>query len=164
MSTIICRHLSFGYPGVEGDIFKDLDLVIDTQWRSALVGRNGRGKTTLLRLLQGELDPDRGAVERSQPTAYFRRAVVDPDEAVRNVVKDAIGPFRQWEVEMEELLADGSDDALTQYGEVLDAYQEAGGYAVEAGIEAELGALGIGEAYWDRPFSSLSAGNRRGVS
>ena len=160
MSTIICRRLSFGYPGAEGDIFEDLDLVVDTQWRSALVGRNGRGKTTLLRLIHGELEPDRGAIELSRTTAYFPRAVVDPDETVRNVVKDAVGPFRQWEVEMEELLADGSDDALTQYGEVLDAYHEAGGYAVEAGVEAELLALGIGETYWDRPFSSLSGGEQ----
>lgn len=160
MSTIICRHLAFGYPGAEGDIFENLDLVIDTQWRSALVGRNGRGKTTLLRLIQGELEPDRGAIERSQPTAYFPRAVVDPDEAVRNVVKDAVGPFRKWDAEMDDLLADGSEDALTAYGEVLDAYQEAGGYAVEAGIEAELAALGIGETYWKRPFSSLSGGEQ----
>ncbi|MCY3812853.1 MAG: ABC-F family ATP-binding cassette domain-containing protein [Gammaproteobacteria bacterium] len=160
MSTIICRHLTFGYPGAEGTIFEDLDLVIDTQWRSALTGRNGRGKTTLLRLIQGELEPDRGAIERGQRTAYFPRAVVDPDQEVRNVVKDAVGPFRQWEAEMDDLLADGSEDALTEYGEVLEAYQEAGGYAVEAGIEAELGALGIGETYWGRPFSGLSGGEQ----
>ena len=160
MSTIICRHLTFGYPGTEGTIFEDLDLVIDTQWRSALVGRNGRGKTTLLRLIQGELEPDRGAVERGQRTAYFPRVVADSDQEVRNVVKDAIGPFRKWEAEMDVLLADGSDDALAAYGGILDAYQEAGGYAIDAGVEAELAALGIGETYWERPFSSLSGGEQ----
>ena len=160
MSTIICRRLTFGYPGVEGNIFEDLDLVIDTQWRSALTGRNGRGKTTLLRLIHGELGPDRGGVERSQPTAYFPRAVVEPDEAVRNVVKDAIGPFRTWEAEMDDLLADGSDEALAAYGGILDAYQEAGGYEIDAGLEGELSALGIGETYWDRSFSSLSGGEQ----
>ena len=61
---------------------------------------------------------------------------------------------------MDDLLADGSDGALSAYGEVLDAYQEAGGYSVETGIEAELAALGIGETYWDRPFSSLSGGEQ----
>ena len=160
MSTIICRHLTFGYLGGEDNVFEDLDLVVDTQWRSALVGRNGRGKTTLLRLIHGELQPDRGAIEGGQRTAYFPRTVVDPDQEVRNVVKDTVGPFRKWEVEMDDLLADGSEDALVAYGEILDAYQEAGGYAVEAGIEAELAALGIGEAYWHRPFSSLSGGEQ----
>ena len=160
MSTIICRHLSFGYRGAEDNVLEDLDLVIDTQWRSALVGRNGRGKTTLLRLINGELEPDRGAIEQSRRTAYFPRAVADPHQAVRNVVKDAVAPFRKWEAEMDDLLADGSDEALNAYGEVLDAFQEAGGYSVEAGIEAELATLGIGETYWERTFSSLSGGER----
>ena len=160
MSTIICRRLTFGYPGAEGNVFDDLDLVIDTQWRSALSGRNGRGKTTLLRLIQGELEPDRGAIERSQRTAYFPGAVVHPDAEVRDVVKDAVGPFRQWEAKMDDLLENGSEDALEAYGELLDAYQEAGGYAVESGIEAELASLGIGETYWERPFSSLSGGEQ----
>jgi len=47
VSTIICRRLSFGYVGSATDVFTDLDLIVDTRWRSALVGRNGRGKTTL---------------------------------------------------------------------------------------------------------------------
>ena len=51
MSTIVCRGLSFGYDGSERNVFTNLDLVIDTGWRSALAGRNGRGKTTLLRLI-----------------------------------------------------------------------------------------------------------------
>jgi ABC-type transport system involved in cytochrome bd biosynthesis fused ATPase/permease subunit len=38
MSTIVCRQLSFGYAGSEQNIFTNLDLVIDTGWRSALVG------------------------------------------------------------------------------------------------------------------------------
>ena len=141
MSTIICRRLTFGYPGSEDNVFKDVDLVIDTQWRCALVGRNGRGKTTLLRLIHGELVPDRGRIEQV-PTAYFPRPVVDPGERVRDVVKDAVGPFRRWETEMDDLLADGGDDAIARYGELLDAYEESGGYAIDSGIEAELSALG----------------------
>ena len=160
MSTIICRRLTFGYPGSEGNVFKDLDLVIDTQWRSALVGRNGRGKTTLMRLIQGELAPDRGRIERACPTAYFPRPVVDPEQAVREVVKDAVGPFRRWEREMNELLADGGDEALNRYGRLLEAYEESGGYTIDAGLEAELSALGIDEQVWDKPFANLSGGEQ----
>ena len=160
MSTIICRRLSFGYPGSEDNVFQDLDLVIDTDWRCALVGRNGRGKTTLLRLIHGELVPDRGSLERGQPTAYFPRPVEDPDLPVRDVVKDASGPFRRWETEMSELLEEGSDEALARYGQVLDAFEESGGYSIEAGIEMELNALGIDESFWQRPFSSLSGGEQ----
>ena len=160
MSTIICRRLSFGYPGSEGNVFEDLDLVIDTQWRCALVGRNGRGKTTLMRLIQGELVPDRGHIERACPTAYFPRPVADPEQPVRDVVKDAVGPFRRWEREMSELLSDGGDEALERYGRLLDAYEGSGGYAVDAGLEAELSALGIDEQLRERPFASLSGGEQ----
>ena len=160
MSTIICRRLSFGYPGAEDNVFNDLDLVIDTDWRCALVGRNGRGKTTLLRLIHGELVPEGGSLERGQPTAYFPRPVEDPDLPVRDVVKDASGPFRPWETEMGALLEEGSDEALARYGQVLDAYEESGGYSIDAGIETELTALGIDETFWQRPFSSLSGGEQ----
>ena len=71
MSTIVCRGLSFGYDGSDRNVFTSLDLVIDTGRRSALVGRNGRGKTTLLRLIHGELTPDRGSIERAVVTRRF---------------------------------------------------------------------------------------------
>ena len=160
MSTIICRRLTFGYPGSEENIFENLDLVIDTDWRCALVGRNGRGKTTLLRLIHGELVPDRGGIERARPTAYFPRHVVAPEQPVRAAVKDATGPYRRWETEMNDLLQVGSDAALARYGQLLDRYEESGGYAVDAGIEAELAALGITQRSWDRPFSDLSGGEQ----
>ncbi|MDE0036318.1 MAG: ABC-F family ATP-binding cassette domain-containing protein [Gammaproteobacteria bacterium] len=160
MSTIICRRLTFGYPGSEANVFEDFDLVIDTRWRCALTGRNGRGKTTLLRLLHGELAPDKGGIERAGPTAYFPPRVADSDQRVRDVVKDAAGPFRQWESAMSDALADGGEAALARYGQTLHEYEEAGGYTVDAGIEAELSALYVDERSWDRPFSSLSGGEQ----
>ena len=106
-----------------------------------------------------ELVPDRGRIEQI-PTAYFPRPVVDPEQRVRDVVKDAVGPFRRWETEMDGLLADGGEDAIARYGELLDDYEESGGYAIDSGIEAELSALGIDERSWDRPFSNLSGGEQ----
>ena len=60
MFTIIFRKWYFGYSGM--DLFTNLDLVLNTHWRTALVGRIGRGKTTLLRLIAGELYPGRIAL------------------------------------------------------------------------------------------------------
>ena len=160
MTTIICRQLGFGYDGAEHNVFTDIDLVVDTRWRAALTGRNGRGKTTLLRLIHGELEPDRGTIERACPTAYFPRRVAQPSQSVRQVVKDAIGPFTVWEAEMEAALADGGEAALGRYGNVLSAYQDAGGYTVDARLETELAGLGIAEALWERPFDTLSGGEQ----
>ena len=56
MSLIQIEHLYFTYDGGSEPVFEDLDLQLETDWKLGLVGRNGRGKTTLLRLLEGGLE------------------------------------------------------------------------------------------------------------
>ena len=61
MPNIIIKDLTFGYDGSEGNLFENINVTLDTSWRLALAGRNGRGKTTFLRLLKGEL-PYKGSI------------------------------------------------------------------------------------------------------
>lgn len=56
MSLIQVNHLTFGYEGSFDNVFEDASFRLDTDWKLGLIGRNGRGKTTLLNLLQGKLD------------------------------------------------------------------------------------------------------------
>ncbi len=56
MALINIKDLTFGYDGSDTLLFDGVTLGLDTSWKLALCGRNGRGKTTLFRLLQGELD------------------------------------------------------------------------------------------------------------
>ena len=160
MSTIVCRQLTFGYDGSDQNVFTNLDLVVDTGWRSALVGRNGRGKTTLLRLIQGELAADKGVIERAVATLWFPRAPADPTISAFDAAKDAIGPFRRWEADMHGLLDAGDDVALEQYGAVQSRFQDAGGYEIDANVERELVALEVDPSLWKRPFQSLSGGEQ----
>ena len=53
MSIILLSDLSFGYEGSYQPVFEKLSATLDPDWRLGLTGRNGRGKTTLLRLLLG---------------------------------------------------------------------------------------------------------------
>ncbi len=55
MQRIILNDITFHYDNPYAPVFDNLSLAIDTSWRTALVGPNGRGKTTVLRLLAGEL-------------------------------------------------------------------------------------------------------------
>ncbi|MCZ6887803.1 MAG: ATP-binding cassette domain-containing protein [Gammaproteobacteria bacterium] len=160
MPTIVCRRLTYGYDGSEDNVFTDLDLVIDTTWRTALVGRNGRGKTTLLRLIDAQLTADKGAIEGRPATYYFPRGPEQTAESARTVAKDAVGPFRAWEREMEDLLDAGDEVSLQRYGVLLERYQQADGYQVESNLERELAKLGLDEALWSRPFASLSGGEQ----
>ena len=66
MSQITISHLTFGYDGSAENVFDDLTLTLDTDWRLGLIGRNGRGKTTLTRLLAGELT-GRGRISMPLP-------------------------------------------------------------------------------------------------
>lgn len=70
MSLIEIHHLSFTYENSCEPVFQGVDLRLDTDWRLGLIGRNGRGKTTLLRLLTGELK-GRGSIDISVKPVYF---------------------------------------------------------------------------------------------
>ena len=62
MALIDIRDLTFAYPGSYDNVFEHLSLQLDTHWRLGLVGRNGRGKTTLLRCLNFLEKPEQGTI------------------------------------------------------------------------------------------------------
>ncbi len=159
MPNLICRGLSFTYGSSESTLFHELDLIIDTRWRAALVGANGRGKTTLLRLLAGELTPDRGEIERPVRTLRFSDAA-DPALSVWEAARAVAGPFRAWEQEIDRLLALGDEPALVRYGELENLYRTRGGYEIDVRLAVELSALDMPETLFQRPLGSLSGGEQ----
>ena len=61
MSMIEIRNLTFAYDG-GNKVFDNVSFRLDTDWRLGLTGRNGKGKTTLLKLLSGELDAGKSII------------------------------------------------------------------------------------------------------
>lgn len=76
MALIDISRLSFTYEGSYDPVFQDLSLQLDTNWRLGLIGRNGRGKTTLLRLLMGQ-EIYRGTISSPVAFDYFPFSVPD---------------------------------------------------------------------------------------
>ena len=70
MSQIRADHLTFCYDGSVEPVFEQASFTLDTDWRLGLIGRNGKGKTTFLRLLTGELS-GQGILTKSVPAVYF---------------------------------------------------------------------------------------------
>lgn len=157
MSQISIQNLSFTYPGSQTAVFQGIDLSLDTRWRLGLVGRNGCGKTTLLRLLSGALSPDGGTLSCPVGTEYFPFPVTGPDRSAFEVVRESVAPFGAMEREMERALSQGD---LLRYGEVQERYQNAGGYVIEQLILRETAKLEVREEALSRPFSTLSPGER----
>lgn len=56
MSLISVNNLTFGYDGSLKNIFENVSFNIDTDWKLGLIGRNGKGKTTFLKLLLGKYE------------------------------------------------------------------------------------------------------------
>lgn len=100
MSQITVSHLNFTYEGAYDPVFEDVSLVLDTDWRLGLTGRNGRGKTTLLRLLAGQLDAQ-GAIHAAVPMRYFPFAVDDPEDATGELLARLLPQCPAWRITRE---------------------------------------------------------------
>ena len=79
MPVININNLTFGYDGSEKTLFDDVSISLDTSWKLALAGRNGRGKTTFFRLLRGEL-PYSGTITGVPPTILFPMSELPENE------------------------------------------------------------------------------------
>lgn len=161
MSQITVKDLTFSYDTNYENIFDHASFLIDTDWRLGFIGRNGRGKTTLLKLFMGELEYQ-GNIQASVHFDYFPFEVKNPNELTVNVVKDIIAPYRQWEQEMEECLKDIHRN-LERYGRVQELYQAHDGYTMDEQIEKELNKLEVDPSVLGRIFSTLSFGERTKV-
>lgn len=160
MGNIIFRHVGFHYEAPYAEVFQDLDLLIDTGWRAGLVGRNGRGKTTLLALIHGDLAPSTGSLTVPVSTVRYPLRPAAPAETVFHVIKDAVAPFRTWEAHMNLLVEVATESAMVEYGEVQARYSDLGGYEIDARIMAELPRMALSEHLPERPFDSLSGGEQ----
>lgn len=78
MSQITVNNLTFAYEGSYDTIFENVSFQLDTDWKLGLIGRNGRGKTTLLKLFMGACKYE-GKIAASVPFEYFPIHVEDED-------------------------------------------------------------------------------------
>ncbi|MBH8458554.1 ATP-binding cassette domain-containing protein, partial [Klebsiella pneumoniae] len=99
MSKIEIKNLTFGYDSQGTLLFEQANLNFDTQWKLGLIGRNGRGKTTLLNILQNKL-PYQGQVIHQQEFDYVPQQTKDKERLTYYVLND-ITDFEIWEIERE---------------------------------------------------------------
>ena len=101
--NISIRNLSFTYDGGLEPVFSNMSVELDTCWRLGLVGRNGRGKTTLLRLLAGEYAHE-GAIDMPLRPAYFPYEGIDPGQPTLSVMERAAEDEPTWRLTKEAAL------------------------------------------------------------
>ncbi|MGC8838870.1 MAG: ABC-F family ATP-binding cassette domain-containing protein [Anaerolineae bacterium] len=167
MSLITARGLAKAY-GAQ-DVFQDVTLSIERGDRIALIGRNGEGKSTLLKVLAGLEPPTAGTVQcaRHLSIGYLpQHAGLDSDLTLWEAMLEVFAPLLAQQEELRRLEAemsaqDAPDQALLdRYGALLEAFGEAGGYEFEARIRQVLVGLGLGPEKWDEPVRHLSGGEK----
>ena len=127
MASIILHNLDFHYDSPYMDVFRHVDLSINLRWRTALIGLNGCGKTTLLRLINSDLVPTAGVITVPAGISYFPFEPSSPKESCLNVIMDCVGPFRAWEKQMAELAEFNDQVRMVQSAEMAEQFKEAGG-------------------------------------
>jgi len=117
MSTIKVQHLSFQYENQESLIFDDVSFVIDSSWKLALIGRNGKGKTTFLKLLNKELRYS-GNIDIKENTLYFPFEV-NSDTNSYEIYHVKNNEYEDWRLENEVTLLDLDKSILNKPFKIL---------------------------------------------
>ncbi len=111
MSVISVSNLTFCYDGSYDNIFNNVSFTIDSDWRLGLIGRNGRGKTTLLNLLMGKY-AYRGTISSQVEFKLFPFMVENIELNTLDIIQNTVKGFALWELEREMSLMELSEDIL----------------------------------------------------
>ncbi|HIT02384.1 MAG TPA: ABC-F family ATP-binding cassette domain-containing protein [Candidatus Enterenecus merdae] len=152
-------------------VLDGFSLQVDSGERVGLLGRNGAGKTTIFRILTGQVEPDEGTVA----TAPGKRLglisqipVYPPQDRVQDVLERAFAPLRELEAELGRLAAqmgqDSSPQVLERYDALSAAFEARGGYDTQTRLNKVCNGLNIDAEMRQRLFSALSGGEKTRIN
>jgi ATP-binding cassette subfamily F protein uup len=162
LMTLKGVHLAFGMAA----LLDGIDLSLEAGERVCIAGRNGEGKSTLLKILAGRIQPDSGEIIRRDGlvTAYLTQELPeDVQGSVFDVVAEGLGEAGLLLERFHHLslsAAQGDTDALVEMGKVQAELDAVDGWSLQNRVETTLSRL---ELPADQAFAELSGGLRRRV-
>jgi ATPase subunit of ABC transporter with duplicated ATPase domains len=149
-------------------VIEDLDLILTSGDKVGMVGRNGAGKTSTLKVLAGEMAPTAGRVSVRGAVGYLRQdprqhraddgmTGIDHLLSARGVV-GLQGAVEKARLQLEEYPSEGN---VRRFGRLHDEYEGAGGYRAEADARAIVAGLGLSQDRLGLAVGALSGGERR---
>jgi macrolide transport system ATP-binding/permease protein len=166
---LTARGLGKSYGAI--NVLQSIGFVMNQGDRVGLVGPNGVGKSTLLRILTRQEEADEGtfAYAPSVEVGYLPQNTPDfYGRCIQDVILEAVGHLRQLEEQMRQLEAEMGNQTgeeslaalLEEYGHVSARFQDAGGYDLEYRIDTILAGLHIDYLPREREVQTLSGGER----
>ena len=157
---------------LEKRILDGLSFQVDSGERVGLLGRNGAGKTTVFRMLTGELEPDEGEIQiaAGRRVGLISQIPVYPEGCtVEDVLQTAFARMFRMKDEMDALAlrmeqGDSSEATLRRYGELNARFEGLGGWDTETAVNKVANGLNIPQAMRAREFACLSGGEKTRVN
>lgn len=155
---------NFGYK----DLFKDLSFTLNEGETIAIVGPNGCGKSTVLKIIMGIESADKGTIniKKGISVAYLSQlsSKVDDDRLVYDILKDSFIELNNLELKIKEYEDKVnnmySDKYLKIYCNLLEKYNLMGGYEIDSRIDTVINGLEIDKNMLNQSYSTLSGGEK----
>ena len=149
-------------------LFKNVNFSIDSNARIGLVGPNGVGKTTLLKIMTGQQEPTHGefTVNKNIEVGYIAQEnALDEDKSIWDEMETVFLPLiNQGKklTHMQEQIADHPEDSdlLKQYDQMQFQFEQNGGYTYQSDIKSILNGFKFPEDTWQKQIGSLSGGEK----
>jgi len=153
------------------EIFSGVDLVVNSGDHIAIVGANGMGKSTLVKIIMGLLEKDDGDVQKNKDLSIgylpqethwdsLDNEILEEIKSADKTVYDLILKKREYE----DLISDANrpdlNKKLDEYGEIVSDYEDRNGYEYEEFAEEVLAKFNFPESEWKRKIKSLSGGEK----
>ncbi|MDD5292897.1 MAG: ATP-binding cassette domain-containing protein, partial [Candidatus Izemoplasmatales bacterium] len=152
-------------------LFEHVSFEVNDDDKISIIGRNGVGKTTLFKMILGEMAPDAGDlfIFGKAKIGYLSQAVLsDQDltllEEMESVYKDLIELGKTLEDQMKQLSIDASEQMLARYSRLEEAFRHRGGYQYQLDIELMLTRFGFSTQDYSRRVSTFSGGEKTRIA
>jgi ATP-binding cassette subfamily F protein 3 len=162
MSFVRFENVSKSFAGTP--VLQGVDFRVEAGEKVGLIGRNGTGKTTVLRLIAGEFEPDSGVLERMRKArvAYLAQLPqFDASATVFDVVTASFAELIELENQLSRLehrMADGDQTVMEEYGVLQDRFTARGGYEYRTEVKRVLHGLDFSTDDFGLPVRALSGG------